>query len=146
MTGDTHRLWGGVAALVVLHDLGALHIGPDFSGGMFAQVATILGGAVLAGLPDVDLKISGLAHRTLTHSFFWAVLLAVLLPFPFGVALAAAFLTHPVLDALSGRVQFFWPLPWWVGVGLVKTGSIQETVFNVTLAVYLAFQWLRVPA
>jgi membrane-bound metal-dependent hydrolase YbcI (DUF457 family) len=136
MIGNTHRLWGGVAALVALHAQGALRITPTPNFNMVLPVAVIIGGAVLAGLPDVDLKLH-IPHRTVTHSALWPLLLFVFVPAPIGPALAAGLLTHPVLDCLAGRVQIFWPLPWWVGVGLVKTGSIQETIFNVCLGVWV---------
>jgi membrane-bound metal-dependent hydrolase YbcI (DUF457 family) len=138
MIGTTHRIWGAVAALAVLHAQGALRVPAGLEVSMVMPVAVIIGGAVLAGLPDVDLKFN-LPHRTITHSVFWPLLIWFWVPAPVGPALGFALLTHPLLDCLAGRCQIFWPLPWWVGVQLVKTGGATETMFNIGLGVWVVW-------
>jgi len=60
--------------------------------------------------------------RTLTHSLFlggllgWAVCAAA--GPPYASALAIGFLSHIVLDLLTGKVALFWPLPARFGLSL----------------------------
>jgi len=138
MIGPTHRLWATIATIAALHAQRAFVIPPTLEVSMVLPVATIIGGAVLGGLPDLDLKL-GIPHRTITHAIWWPLLIWFFLPAPVGPALGFALLTHPLLDCLAGRVQIFWPLPWWVGMQLVKTGGATETMFNIGLGVWVVW-------
>jgi membrane-bound metal-dependent hydrolase YbcI (DUF457 family) len=142
MTGNTHHIWGGAVSFGVLYALGALRMPPTLDVSMVPLVATILGSVALAGAPDVDLKLH-LPHRTITHSLVWPLLILFFVPAPYGPALAAALASHIILDMLAGRVQALWPLPWWVGIQLVKTGGATETMFNVVAGGLLIWMVLR---
>jgi inner membrane protein len=80
---------------------------------------------VLAILPDLDVFARGAAHRGVSHSILFAVLLAVCgagvsslanrqISYLRGfLVLLGCTLVHPLLDYLMGcgpRVPFFWPL------------------------------------
>ena len=142
MTGNTHRLWAAIATVAALQAQHAFAIPPTLEVSLLPHVATIIGGAVLGGLPDVDMKL-GIPHRTLTHAIWWPLLLWVLVPAPFGPSLGFALLTHALLDCVAGRVQLFWPAPWWVGWQVVKTGGVSETVFNIGAGVWVVWNFFR---
>ncbi|MBT9146546.1 MAG: hypothetical protein DDT32_00280 [Syntrophomonadaceae bacterium] len=95
-----------------------------FGAGIFISmpVLTVVGGLFLA--------VSILPHRGVTHSLLAVVLLWLYAPLPFVIGYAS----HLVLDALSGRVPFFWPLGQRFGIR-VPAGDILAGALSIALLV-----------
>lgn len=119
MESQTHML-SGVAA-------GYMISGGDWKGGVIGGIAGII--------PDLDepkLKFGKIlipvslplgqlvGHRTLTHSFPFAVAVGLFLTLPedlnAGLAATAGVLAHAAGDMLTGRVKLFYPLNLSVGI------------------------------
>ncbi|MCP4745166.1 MAG: metal-dependent hydrolase [Desulfobacteraceae bacterium] len=113
---------------------------------VFAENAPAIGAAMIGSIfPDIDIKISGLSHRTLTH---WPLL------YGFGI-LAAKWssdkivmmfclgcLMHIFLDAFTKRgVPVFHPFGKKYGVKLVRVGGISEMFFCLVIFIAALGLW-----
>jgi len=96
------------------------------------------GGAVLGSLvPDFDLWIPGVRHRTITHWILWPVILWVLPLGIFADALAIGWLAHIAADCLTvSGLHPFGPLPFHIR-GPIRTGGAGEYAFVGLLSVMI---------
>lgn len=142
MNAKTHFLSGVIAGYLVQ---------PSWQGAVVGGLAALL--------PDIDEPRSFIGrlvpflsaplrlfvrHRTLTHSFLFAVATSGIL-YPFSPIMAFIFvvglLAHIVGDMITGRVQLFWPLPWWVGIPMPRFvySVIDRLVFFLLFSVAMLY-------
>ncbi|MEM3827620.1 MAG: metal-dependent hydrolase [Conexivisphaerales archaeon] len=106
-----------------------------------------------ATLPDIDLtftmwakithiKLDRIPHRTITHGIFTYLFLLVfsliLIPY-YALPLLVGFVSHILLDFLTvSGVAIFYPFPTKIGLKMVKSNSIWDTVlFYIFSLVFL---------
>lgn len=120
MNGASH-LVGGITAAMLL--------------GIHSPVQLIVV-AVASLLPDIDRSNSllgrwipvvptlleqGIGKRTITHSLIFGLgiwLLLGLLPASWQWSFLIGYVSHLLLDVFTGRIAFFWPIPFKFGVPL----------------------------
>lgn len=87
MTGKTHLLGGLTTGLLITTDI--------------TSICCSMVGSIL---PDLDMKL-GIKHRTLTHTVWIAMLLAIINPY-----IALGVVSHILLDMCTkGGVKLFYP-------------------------------------
>ncbi|MCR4441944.1 MAG: metal-dependent hydrolase [Peptococcaceae bacterium] len=153
MLWRTHVLGGAAAGLLVSE--------PS------AAISAMAVGAAAALLPDIDSPFSQVGrrvfpaawilkltvgHRGVFHSVLAAAVVAaascfiptdILPPALMMKAVFAGYLSHILLDSLSGGTYAFYPLPARVGVSLVSTGGFLEKIV-LSPALLIAVCWLAV--
>ena len=160
MMGKTHEMIGGaawlgaVATIPVLGHIGWLAIlggwGLAYTAGLGPDIdhpnATItkMLGPVTRGIHNL-LSALGVKHRGMTHSFFAAGFVALLLaacvlywhlqPWV-AAAIVIGWLSHSLIDGIGKqKVQYFWPLKGGFCLNLVSAGHGGENYFIFPLAI-----------
>ena len=102
-------------------------------------------GRFIPVLPGVLERVPG--KRTLTHSFLFGGFLAALLYMWSESAMTAflvGYLSHILLDIVTGQVALLWPLPARFGVSLGVPSVFIETASLVIWGVWLALGGYRI--
>lgn len=156
MLGVTHIIAGAAASSVILgSDLsgmalaaaGALLPDIDVASSIASRSLTLgrlrgligvllIGAGIFASIPAlivigaIFLSISLLPHRGVTHSLLAVLMLWLYAPLPFAIGYAS----HLVLDSVSGRVPWFWPLGRRFGIR-IPGGDILAGALSVMLLI-----------
>ena len=165
MNGKTHII-GGMTAAMTLTTIGGLELflrtGQDYT-----SLGVFLGASAVGALiPDIDHKNSTISsdagivsfivrlfckHRGFTHSLWFLsifmflsynaitssvsnLMITALLGISVGIG------SHILLDFLNPKgVEMYWPYPKKIGLGIITTGTILETVFKYCLVIMFAY-------
>ncbi|MCL1949160.1 MAG: metal-dependent hydrolase [Turicibacter sp.] len=175
MKAMTHQRAGLCTGLVAhAYFISPFLEGANIGSRLFMITLFCLSTTIGALIPDIDSPSSLLGrffpwlsrfiakvfkHRTLTHSllsiFAFLYLLSLRGRLDYGesfytivvLGLMVGHISHILLDLLTPQgVLLFFPLPFKVSIGRIKTGALGETLFHramlLTTAVYLIYRWL----
>ena len=114
---------------------------------MLAAVSPIVVGSMMGAVfPDIDLRIPGLEHRTLTHWFMpyaAGILLAYLLEYPWVLFFCIGALVHILLDSLSLMGVPIWtPFGNRKGFRIMRVGNFSEVIAALLMVTCICVIWM----
>jgi inner membrane protein len=151
--GSTHLAIGVLTGVAVAQRAGVTDPKSVALAAGIAGVAALIPDWIQINFPGLNKTVKGVAgHRGFSHWLLtaWIVSLGVSeiqpqtwgLPVPPGALALWGWLSHIAADALSGHgVPAFWPLPWRLNLGSIKTGGALDRTLGgiaVTVAVLAA--------
>ena len=114
---------------------------------MCATVPPIIVGSMFGAVfPDIDLRIPGLEHRTLTHWFIpyiIGIVLAYFLGHPWVLFFCIGALVHILLDSLSLMGVPIWtPFGKRKGFKIMRVGNFSEVIAALLMVVCMYGVWM----
>ncbi|MDQ5988224.1 MAG: hypothetical protein CSYNP_03982 [Syntrophus sp. SKADARSKE-3] len=139
MKYKTHIMSGALLGEIGAIGIGATAVGMLSDGHMFYHVAVIGGASILGSVfPDIDVRIPGLKHRTITHwpiPYVCGVLLGFLMRNNLFSFLCLGALIHIFLDSMTvSGVPLLSPFKKYKGFSFIRTDHFQEIPLRLAMA------------